>query len=87
MKNRDTTIIYWELLRTMASGPELPSRLARVANVPYNRLGDYLRFLTAGGLVRVESSEGHERYSITPKGMEALNHLDSELKMLFQALG
>jgi len=86
LKNRDTTIIYWELLRTMASGPELPSRLARVANVPYNRLGDYLRFLTSGGLAKVESSEGHERYSITPKGMEALDHLDSGLKILFQVL-
>ncbi len=87
MKNRDTTIIYWELLRTMAAEPQLPSRLARVANVPYNRLGDYLQFLTAGGLARVESTEGHERYSITPKGMEALNYLDSALKILFQALG
>jgi len=87
LKNRDTTVIYWELLRTMASGPEIPSRLARVANVPYNRLGNYLQFLTNGGLARVESSEGHERYSITPKGMEALNHLDSGLKLLFQVLG
>jgi predicted transcriptional regulator len=87
LKNRDTTIIYWELLRTMASEPQLPSRLARVANVPYNRLGDYLQFLTAGGLARVESTEGHERYSITPKGMEALDHLDSGLKILFPVLG
>jgi len=87
LKYRDTTIIYWELLRTMASGPQLPSRLARVANVPYNRLGDYLQFLTAGGLAIVESIEGHERYSITPKGMEALNHLDSGLKILFPVLG
>jgi len=86
LRNRDTTIIYWELLRTMASEPQLPSRLARVANVPYNRLGNYLQLLTAGGLARVESAEGHERYSITPKGMEALNHLDSGLKMLFQVL-
>ena len=87
MKNRDTTVIYWELLRAMASEPQLPSRLARVANVPYNRLGDYLRFLTAGGLAKVETTEGHERYSITPKGMEALNHLDSGLKILFPVLG
>jgi len=67
----------------MASEPQLPSRLARVVNVPYNRLGDYLQFLTDGGLARVESTEGHERYSITPKGMEALSHLDSGLKILF----
>jgi len=71
----------------MASEPQLPSRLARVANVPYNRLGDYLLFLTDGGLAKVESLEGHERYSITPKGMDALNHLDSGLKILFHVLG
>jgi predicted transcriptional regulator len=87
LRNRDTTIIYWELLRTMASEPQLPSRLARVVNVPYNRLGNYLQLLTDGGLARVESTEGHEKYYITPRGMDALNHLDSGLKMLFQALG
>ncbi len=86
MKNRDTTVICWELLRALAPGPQLPSRLARVANVPYDRLGEYLGFLTNGGLVKAESSEGHEKYSITQRGMEALNHLDSGLKMLFSAL-
>lgn len=83
MRNRDTTVIYWELLRTMASGPQKPTRLARVANVPYNRLGKYLGFLVSEGFVKVESAEGHEMYSVTLKGMEVLNHLDSGLKMLF----
>jgi predicted transcriptional regulator len=83
LKNRDTTIIYWELLKAMAYGPQKPSRLARVANVPYNRLGEYLGYLTSGGFVKVESVEGHDMYSVTPKGMEVLDHLDSGLKMLF----
>lgn len=86
LKNRDTTVICWELLRALAPGPLLPSRLARVANLPYDRLGDYLGFLTAGGLVKSEPAEGHEMYSITPRGMDALNRLDSALKMLFSAL-
>ena len=86
MKNRDTTVICWELLRGMAQGPRIPSSLARVANVPFGRLGEYLGLLTAAGLVKVEESEGHEMYSITQKGMEALDHLDSGLRMLFSAL-
>jgi len=70
----------------MAPGPQRPTRLARVANVPYNRLGAYLGSLVSGGFVKMESEEGHERYSLTPKGMEVLNHLDLGLKMLFPLL-
>ena len=76
-------MIYWELLRAMASGPQMPSRLARVANVPYTRLGEYLGYLASGGLVKVDPAEGHEVYSLTPRGMETLAHLDSGLKILF----
>lgn len=83
LKNRDTTVICWELLRALASGPQIPSRLARVANIPYDRLPDYMGLLAAGGLVRVEPVGGHEEYSITTRGMEALSHLDSALKLLF----
>ena len=86
LKNRDTTVICWELLRAMASGPQIPSRLARVANVPYGRLGEYLGYLGAGGLIKMEQREGHEVYSITTRGMDALSHLDSALKLLFSAL-
>jgi predicted transcriptional regulator len=83
LKNRDTTLICWELLRALAPGRQNPTRLARVANIPYNRLGEYLGLMTSNGLVRLEAVEGHEAYSITPRGMEALNHLDQGLRMLF----
>ncbi|MDE1858235.1 MAG: hypothetical protein KGI26_04100 [Thaumarchaeota archaeon] len=86
MKNRDTTVICWELLRALASGPRIPTRLARVANVPYDRLPEYLGLLTGRGLVRIEQVEGHERYAITLRGMEVLAHLDQSLKMLFSAM-
>ena len=86
MRHRDTTVICWELLRALASGPQNPTRLARVANVPYDRLPEYLGALTSGGMVKVGTVDAHETYSITPRGMEVLNHLDSGLKMLFSAL-
>jgi predicted transcriptional regulator len=86
LKNRDTTVICWGLLRAMASGPQNPTRLARVSNVPYDRLPEYLGLLKARDLVKVEQSEGHEMYSVTPQGMEVLHHLDSGLRMLFSAL-
>ncbi|MDG7008822.1 MAG: hypothetical protein JRN06_11420 [Nitrososphaerota archaeon] len=83
MRNRDRTIIFWEILKALAAGPLNPTRLARRANVPYDRLDEYLGSLKSGGLVRVESAEGHALFSITPTGMEALGHLDEGLKMLF----
>ncbi|MDG6914064.1 MAG: hypothetical protein JRN44_01430 [Nitrososphaerota archaeon] len=86
MRNRDTIVIYWELLRALAPGPQLPTKLARTTNIPYNRLAEYLDFLAAGALVKTEPSEGHERYALTPKGMEALGRLDAGLKLLFPAL-
>jgi predicted transcriptional regulator len=86
LKNRDTIIIYWELLKAMVSGPQIPSKLARVANVPYTRLEEYLEFLKSNGLVKLESAEGHENYSVTPRGMELLNLLDQGLRMLYPAL-
>jgi predicted transcriptional regulator len=85
LKNRDTSIICWELLRAVSSGPQKPTRLARVANIPYNRLEEYLVLLTAAGLIAAGTVEGHDSYSLTPRGMEALSHLDSGLKMLFPA--
>ena len=80
-------MICWELLRALAPGPQIPSRLARVANVPYDRLPAYLGLLSTGDLARMEKVEGRERYFITPRGMDALDHLDSGLKLLFSALG
>lgn len=83
MKYRDKTVICWELLRALASRQQIPSRLARMVNVPYDRLPEYTGPLVAGGLVKVEAAEGHDSFSITPRGMEALGHLDSALKLLF----
>lgn len=87
MKNRDTTVILWELLTALASGPRKPSVLSRVANIPYDRLGDYLGPLMTQGCVGMEQLDGHDVYSVTPKGVELLHHLDLGLKMLFPALG
>lgn len=83
MKNRDTTVICWELLRALAPGSQSPTRLARIVNVPYDRLPGYLGLLKSRGLVREETSEERLAYFITPKGMEVLDHLDSSLRVLF----
>jgi len=55
-----------------------------VANVPFDRLGDYLHPLTSAGLVRVEAVDGHDLYHLTPEGMEALADLDRVLPKLLQ---
>ena len=58
MKNRDRTVISWEILKALAAGPQNPTRLARRANIPYNRLDEYLGHLKSAGLVRAEIAEG-----------------------------
>jgi predicted transcriptional regulator len=82
LKNRSTIVICWELLKAVSVGPQIPSKLARITNVPYNRLGEYLGLLTSRGLVKVEFVEGHEMYSITTDGMQVLGHLDPSLPKL-----
>jgi len=77
-------VICWEILRALASGPQGPSRLARVANVPFDRLGDYLNPLISAGLVRVEALEGHDLYHLAPEGMQALADLDRVIPKLLQ---
>ena len=66
----------------MASGPQGPSRLTRVANVPFNRLAVYLDPMISKGLVRKGQAEGRDVYAITQEGMEALRDLDRVLPKL-----
>lgn len=60
----------------------MPSKLARVANVPFNRLGEYLGLLASKDLVKMESVDAHDRYSITIDGMQVLGDLDRALPKL-----
>jgi len=55
-----------------------------VANVPFDRLGDYLNPLISAGLVRVEALEGHDLYHLAPEGMQALADLDRVIPKLLQ---
>ena len=87
MGNRDRVVICWELLTDLASGPKKPSALARVASIPYDRLGEYLGPMATESLIEVKQVDGHAVYSVTPKGLELLHHLDPGLRMLFPALG
>jgi len=75
-------VICWELLKALSAGPQMPSKLARVANVPFNRLGEYLGLLASKGLVKMESIDAHDRYSITIDGMQVLGDLDRALPKL-----
>jgi predicted transcriptional regulator len=82
LKNRSTVVICWELLKVLSSGPQMPSKLARVTNVPFDRLGKYLGLLALGGLVKKERLDEHDIYSITTDGMQVLGNLDQALSKL-----
>ncbi len=82
MRNRSKVVICWELLRALASGPQGPSRLARLVNVPFDRLGEYMVPLSSAGMVTAGSVDGHSIYRITQEGMAALADLDRVLPKL-----
>ena len=57
-------------------GPMVKTRLQVAANVNYDVFSRYLEWMVGRGLVALENStNGHERVALTPKGHEAYRKL------------
>ena len=76
MAKRSNVLIYKDILGALLSGPAGPTKLARVCNVPYDRLSGYAATLETSGLLAREVKEGHETFHLTPAGYEL--HADME---------
>lgn len=70
LKKRPNIVIYKDILGALLSGPMGPTRLARVCNVPYDRLTGYANILESGGFLRREIQEGHEIFHLTREGYQ-----------------
>lgn len=62
-----------EILDLLLDGPKGPSKLSQAMGLNFNKFLEFVAFLTAKELIRVEAQEGHELYFITQEGSE-LNH-------------
>jgi predicted transcriptional regulator len=82
LRNRSSVVIYWEILKVLSFGSQGPTKLSASANVPFNRLPDYLGPLLSKGLVRKDQEGDRDVYAITPEGMAVLNDLDRVLPRL-----
>lgn len=82
LKYRPSIVVYMEILTILAEGPLGPTKLARRVNVSYDRLSDYTDGLVAKGSIRKDSHDGHDEYSLTPEGAQALADLQKGISRL-----
>jgi len=69
-------LIYKDMLGALLSGPSGPTKLARICNVPFDRLAGYVSTLESSGLIRREVNEGRETFHLTQEGYKL--HADME---------
>jgi predicted transcriptional regulator len=82
LKYRPSIVVYMEILTILTEGPIGPTKLARRANISYDRLPDYVDGLVAKGTIRKDSRDGHDEYSLTPEGAQALADLQKGIARL-----
>ena len=67
----------------LREGPLNATRIAQLANLPYDRLRALLEKLVEKGLVEVlEDEEGRRVYRVTQKGLEAYHRLHAAKEIL-----
>ena len=76
MKKRPALLIKMCVLTELRDGPLDPTRLARVCNIPFDRLSTYLDPLLVKELIRKEFSGGHELYHLKPDGLQVLKDFE-----------
>ena len=68
MKKREPILIHMEILASLFEAPKGPTRLAQACNVNYGRIEKFTRPLLDRGLIRSETVDGQEVYSISDQG-------------------
>ena len=71
------------VLRAVANGRCSPSRNVYSANISYDRVVRYLKFLREQGLVERAEKEKKKRFRITDRGLEVIRYFDKVEKCLF----
>jgi predicted transcriptional regulator len=68
LKKREPLLIHIEILASLFASPKGPTRLAQSCNIQFGRLEGYTSALLRKGLIRAETAEGQQVYSITEEG-------------------
>ena len=66
--------IYLDVLQTINEGIEKPTRIMYGTNLSWNTLKEALNSLYDQGMIEVETVRRAKRYSISPKGLRALEY-------------
>jgi len=68
LKQRDNMLVQMEILASLFASPKVLTRLCQSCNVNMSRIDGLLRPMLASGLVKSETVDGQEVYSITEEG-------------------
>jgi len=68
LKQRDNILVQMEILASLFASPKVLTRLCQSCNVNMSRIDGLLRPMLASGLVKSETVDGQEVYSITEEG-------------------
>jgi len=68
LKQRDNMLVQMEMLASLFASPKVLTRLCQSCNVNMSRIDGLLRPMLASGLVKSETVDGQEVYSITEEG-------------------
>lgn len=73
MKKREPILIQMEILASLFASPKVVTRLCQSCNVNVARIGALMEPLLTKGLVKAETVEGKELFSITEEGYGLYN--------------
>ena len=83
MTRRSKMEIYIDILRVVSDGNHKPTHIMYRANLSWERLKGYLKFLSSQGLLtNVQKAKG-TRYELTEKGRELLKYFRKIEGMLY----
>jgi predicted transcriptional regulator len=74
--------ICFNVLEVMKKGVTKPTRIMYSANLSWNTLLEVFILLKTQDLIKETYENGYKRYTLTEKGMNALNHYNKAVDIL-----
>ena len=82
MIKRSRLEIYLDILQTIRSGVQKPTRIMYSTNLSWNPLQEILDSLISQGLIEMREEGNRKRYEITEKGRTALKYFNQAKKLI-----
>ena len=74
--------ICFNVLEVMKKGVTKPTRIMYSANLSWNTLLEVFILLKSQNLIKEAYENGYKRYTLTEKGIDALNHYNKAIDIL-----